>query len=340
MLHSHIRLREDRGLPVLGPCLPLPSPQRPPINALYITAVGITSPAASISSNTLTASSILPLLHHQRLPWRSQGRRHCVPASHAEAPLRAAGSCAGARRRLLRPCRIAPAHARTARVLGPYRAAAHASESALLAPGRLPPLGPRSCAHTPTPPTSAAPSPAPCVRAPTEPPCIAGFPPPASLWRRSSSGSPAPEPVPHLLLRAASPFCVPMHLHSPAHTRLLAPPEPASGPRQHLACLRCAAPAAAAAHLGPGPSHCRQPPRPGAARSRATRARAAHRSGRAGPLRLHRAAPLRSCTSLAWSRLLPRTEPALRARAWARLPRQRSRAARPAWAAPPGACRC
>jgi hypothetical protein len=28
--HSHLRLREDRGLPVLGPCLPLLSPRRPP----------------------------------------------------------------------------------------------------------------------------------------------------------------------------------------------------------------------------------------------------------------------------------------------------------------------
>jgi hypothetical protein len=133
MLHSHLHLREDRGLLALGPCLPLPSPRRPPINALHITAVGITSPAANISSNTLTASSIRPLLHHQRSPWRSQGRRDRVPASRAEAPLRTAGPCAGARRRLLRPCHIAPAHARTARVLGPHGAAAHASESALRA---------------------------------------------------------------------------------------------------------------------------------------------------------------------------------------------------------------
>jgi hypothetical protein len=95
----------------------LPFPRRPPINALYITAVGITSPAASISSNTLTASPIRPLLHHQRSPWRSQGRRHRVPASRAEALLRAAGPCAGARRRSLRPCRIAPTHARTTCVL-------------------------------------------------------------------------------------------------------------------------------------------------------------------------------------------------------------------------------
>jgi hypothetical protein len=56
-------------------------------------------------------------------------------------------------------------------------------------------------------------------------------PPPVLLWRRSSSGSPAPEPVPHLLLRAAPPFCAPTHLHLPAHTRLLAPPEPVSEPR-------------------------------------------------------------------------------------------------------------
>jgi hypothetical protein len=78
---------------------------------------------------------------------------HRVPASRAEAPLRAAGSCAGARRRLLRPCRVIPAH-------------------------------PCSSAHTAPPRTrcstralaSAAPSPAPYVRAPTEPPCIAGFP--------------------------------------------------------------------------------------------------------------------------------------------------------------------
>jgi hypothetical protein len=131
MLHSHLRLREDRGLLALGPCLPLPSPRRPPINTLHITAVGITSPAANISSNTLTASSIRPLLHHQRSPWRSQGRCHRVPASRVEAPLRTAGPCAGARRRLLRPCRIAPVHARTARVLGPHGAAAHASESVL-----------------------------------------------------------------------------------------------------------------------------------------------------------------------------------------------------------------
>jgi hypothetical protein len=103
------------------------------INALYIIAVGITSPATSISSNTLTASSIRPFLHHQRSPWRSQGRRHRVPASHAAAPLRAAGSCAGARHRLLGPCRITPAHVRTARVLGPHGAAAHASESTLRA---------------------------------------------------------------------------------------------------------------------------------------------------------------------------------------------------------------
>jgi hypothetical protein len=47
---------------------------------------------------------------------------------------------------------------------------------------------------------TAAPSPAPCVCTPVKPPCIAGFPPPVSHWRRSSSGSPAPEPVPHLLL--------------------------------------------------------------------------------------------------------------------------------------------
>jgi hypothetical protein len=104
----------------------LPSPRRPPTNALYITAVGITSPAASISSNTLTASSILPLLHHQRSPWRSQGRRHRVPASHAEALLRAAGPCVGARRRLLRPCRIAPAHARTACASAPRLPRHHA----------------------------------------------------------------------------------------------------------------------------------------------------------------------------------------------------------------------
>jgi hypothetical protein len=124
--YSHLRLHEDRGLLALGPCLPLPSPRWPPINALYITAVAITSPTASISSNTLTASSIRPLLHHQRSPWRSQGRRHRVPASHTEAPLRTAGPCAGARRGLLRPCRIAPAHARTACASAPRLPRHHA----------------------------------------------------------------------------------------------------------------------------------------------------------------------------------------------------------------------
>jgi hypothetical protein len=39
-------------------------------------------------------------------------------ASGAEVLLRAAGPYTGARRRLLRPCRIAPAHARTSCVLG------------------------------------------------------------------------------------------------------------------------------------------------------------------------------------------------------------------------------
>jgi hypothetical protein len=120
----------------LGSCLPLPSPRWPPINTLHITAVGITSPAANISSNTLTASSIRPLLHHQRSPWRSQGRRHRVPASRAKAPLRTADSYAGARCRLPLPCRIAPAHARTVRVLGPHGAVAHVSESALRATAR------------------------------------------------------------------------------------------------------------------------------------------------------------------------------------------------------------
>jgi hypothetical protein len=98
-----------------------------------------------ISSNTLTASSIRPLRHHQRSPWRSQGRRHRVPTSRAEAPLRTAGPCAGARRRLLRPCHIAPTHVRTARVLGPQGAAAHASESALRAIAYSRP--PKTCTH-------------------------------------------------------------------------------------------------------------------------------------------------------------------------------------------------
>jgi hypothetical protein len=50
------------------------------------------------------------------------------------------------------------AHARTARVLGPHRAAAQASGSALFAPGRLPPLGSRSCTRTLTPPAARTPS--------------------------------------------------------------------------------------------------------------------------------------------------------------------------------------
>jgi hypothetical protein len=46
---------------------------------------------------------------------------------------------------LLRPCRIAPAHVRTARVLGPHGAAAHASESALRAIACSGP--PKTCTH-------------------------------------------------------------------------------------------------------------------------------------------------------------------------------------------------
>jgi hypothetical protein len=183
-LPSHLRLREDRGLPVLGPCLPLPSPRRPPtsITRDLVAPVRIrpqppycsssrtardlpahrrpahrrnirstvsctldASPSSrtlaffstariGISMNTLTASLIRPLLHHQRSPWRSQGRRHRVPASRAEALLRAVGPCAGARRRTLRPCHIAPAHARTACVLGRVTSCLHRPRAAAVAP--------------------------------------------------------------------------------------------------------------------------------------------------------------------------------------------------------------
>jgi hypothetical protein len=89
--------------------------------------------------------------------------------------------------RLLRPCRIIPAHARTARVIGPHHAAAHASESALrttacsgpfasaraapvfhlhnplcFAPA-APPAPPRSCS---TPPARTAPALAPATPRP------------------------------------------------------------------------------------------------------------------------------------------------------------------------------
>jgi hypothetical protein len=58
---------------------------------------------------------------------------------------------------LLRPCRIAPSHARTARALGPHGAAAYASESVLRATvcsGPFASVRSCSCARMPTPPAS------------------------------------------------------------------------------------------------------------------------------------------------------------------------------------------
>jgi hypothetical protein len=263
----------------------LSSPRRPPINALCITAVGITSPTSNISSNTLTASSIRPLLHHQRLPWRSQGRRHRVPASRAEAPLRAAGSrpvpklfprpeptgagfpittsrvCGGnhgkgcvlatpAKERRPQPLlhrfarRSRQSHSPT-----PAAASNHAPRAVAPTPDAAPLACAKSISRTPHPPSAAAPPLRSTLRAastwiapkPSRPaPAGLRAPTPASLWRRSTSGSPAPEPAPHPLLRAARPSARLLHL-----------------PR---------APAAAAAHLRPGPSRCRQPPAPAPSR--------------------------------------------------------------------------
>jgi hypothetical protein len=223
--YSHLRLREDRGLLALGPCLPLPSPRQAPINALYITAVGITSPAASISSNTLTASSIWPLLHHQRSPWRSQGRRHRVPASRAEVPLRTAGPCAGARRRLLRPCRIAPAHARTACASAPRLPRHHA----------LAPLTPAPAARI------HAPAPTLLRRARADPPARLGH-----SARHCSLRAACLRTVPAPAALARMPHAWPTSAPEPARSSSKPPPHQASNCRPRL-LPRSPAPASLAA---------------------------------------------------------------------------------------------
>jgi hypothetical protein len=147
MLHSHLRLREDRSLLALGPCLPLPSPRWPPITVLHITAVGITSPAANISSNSLTASSIRPLLHHQRSPWHKQGRRHCVLASCAETlHHNSSGACLCSARRTP----ASPAHAHGSALLRPPNTCTHCQLPRVTArtTRSAPPSSCRSCSRT------------------------------------------------------------------------------------------------------------------------------------------------------------------------------------------------
>jgi hypothetical protein len=126
------------------------------------------------------------------------------------------------------------------------------------------------------------------------------------LWRRSASGSPASEPAPHLLLRVALPFYAPTHLHPPAHTRLLAPPEPARAlPLRTLAKpprLRRSPAAHACALLTPD--------------ARALRRPCAPRSCAAPPSRwLPRAAAL--LAALAVARPNARAQPLCLLRAWA-----------------------
>jgi hypothetical protein len=179
----------------------LPSPRRPLINALHIITVGITSPAANISSNTLTASSTRPLLHvvarhviarhvvalHSyssspvvgpalapALPNHSRARPNRVRfSSTSAAPPRACATHSSACRArqaraptlLLRPPSVhtllLPTEPAPPGLARPRR------EPLARLPAR-PPLHLRALAHA-----TATPSLAPCVRAPAEPPHIA-----------------------------------------------------------------------------------------------------------------------------------------------------------------------
>jgi hypothetical protein len=172
----------------------------------------------------------------------------------------------------------------------------------LLAPGRSPPLGSCSCAHTPTPPVSA--------------PRLL-----QRLFLPSSRAHPAPVPA-HACSRVARSLrAANARLHTPpasarhrAHARATRSASPtfrsctAREPLQSCACpLTRAAwsprrsvppahvPVAAAVHLCPWPSRCRQPPAPAPCRRPAhARARPVAAAGRSRPL-----AP--RSTPLAWA---------------------------------------
>jgi hypothetical protein len=63
--YSHLRLREDRGLPVLGPCLPLPFPRRPLMSITHDPPAhqlgrGLSSPSGDTAMR-YTLSSCTPL---------------------------------------------------------------------------------------------------------------------------------------------------------------------------------------------------------------------------------------------------------------------------------------
>jgi hypothetical protein len=74
MPHLHLRLREDRGLPVLGPCLSLPSPRRPPTSITRDPAASVRiRPQSSYCSSSCTACD----LPAHRRPARHATTRWC-----------------------------------------------------------------------------------------------------------------------------------------------------------------------------------------------------------------------------------------------------------------------
>jgi hypothetical protein len=179
-----------------------------PVAAPHIIALHVVTLHGYSSSSYCRARTCLGLAASQVSPRPSlrsyhRARPRCPPCGSASS----------------RHASALSAHARTARVLGPYHAAAHAFESALrattLSPGRSPPLGSCSCAHTPTPPASA--------------PCLL-----QRLFLPSSRAHPVPVPA-HAYSRVARARSEPQtHACCLTHTPgpLRAPPRARS--RHHL----------------------------------------------------------------------------------------------------------
>jgi hypothetical protein len=111
----------------------------------------------------------------------------------------------------------------------PAAASNHAPRAVAPTPDAAPLACAKSSSRTPHQPSAVAPPLRSVLRAastwiapkPSRPaPARPRAPTPATLWRRPASGSPAPEPTPHLLLRAARPSArlqhLPRALHLPA----------------------------------------------------------------------------------------------------------------------------
>jgi hypothetical protein len=151
---------------------PPPTPDSAPPTASCSCAASLSDLAAPYlpplplrvtSLHTLHIAQLLVIVMHSSSSFSCCWSRACFGLATSQVPPWPSSPSYRRARPCCPPCGSAPsrhtsapsAHARNARVLGPHRAAAHASESALLAPGRLPPLGSRPCARAPTLPACA-----------------------------------------------------------------------------------------------------------------------------------------------------------------------------------------